>query len=401
MNAFLAARMGAVRPSATIAIATRAQRMRSAGIDVIGLAQGEPDFDTPAHVVEAAARAARAGQTRYTAVDGTPDLKRAIAAHIARTHGVSYDAASISVGTGAKQVIFNALLATLDAGDEVIVPAPYWVSYPDMVRLCGGEPRIVECDAEAGFKLSAQRLEAAIGPRTKWLILNSPSNPTGVAYTASELAALAAVLHRHPRVHVLSDDIYSALRYDGSAHATMAQVDDAMRARTLFVDGVSKAYCMTGWRIGWGAGPAWLIEAIATIQSQSTSNPSAIGQAAAVAALDGPTGFIAEHNAVFRERRDWIVDLLQGTPGLACARPDGAFYVFPSCRGLAGRVTPAGLPLRDDLDVAGWLLDEARVAVVPGSAFGAPGHFRISYAVASAVLQEAGRRIRDAAGRLA
>ncbi len=400
MDDFLADRMGAIRPSPTIAIATRAQRMRAAGIDVIGLAQGEPDFDTPLHVVEAAARAGRAGQTRYTAVDGTPDLKRAIAANALRRYGVGYAIDAISVGTGAKQVIFNTLLATLNPGDEVIVPAPYWVSYPDMVRLCGGEPRIVPCGADAGFKLSPQALDAAIGARTKWLILNSPSNPTGVAYTRDELAALADVLRGHPQVHVISDDIYAALRYDGSSHATIAQIDTAMRDRTLLIDGVSKAYCMTGWRIGWGAGPTWLIAAIATIQSQSTSNPSSISQAAALAALEGPDDFIADHNAVFRERRDWIVSLLDATPGLACARPDGAFYVFPSCTGLVGRTTPSGHRLANDLDVAAWLLDDARVAIVPGSAFGAEGHFRISYAVATDVLQEAGRRIRDAATRL-
>jgi len=391
----------AVKPSPTLAITRQAAEMRRAGVDVIGLSQGEPDFPTPDHICAAAKAAMDQGQTRYTDVDGTPELKAAIARKFARENGLVYDTAEISVGTGGKQVIYNALLATLDAGDEVIIPAPYWVSYPDMARLAGGTPVEVACPEADGFKLTARRLRDAITPRTKWLILNSPSNPTGAGYSADELRELGAELLAHPHVHVLTDDMYEHLCYDGWKFSTIAAEVPALRERTLTVNGVSKAYSMTGWRIGYAGGPRELIRAMATLQSQSASNPCSIAQAAAVAALDGPLEFLGPRNDTFRARRDLCLDAFNGIDGLSCRKPEGAFYLFPSCAGLIGRRTPQGEVLRNDADVGRYLLASARVAVVPGSAFGCEGYFRISFATSTERLEQACERIRGACGQLA
>ncbi len=385
-----------IKPSPTIAVTDLARKLAAEGRDIIGLGAGEPDFDTPEHIKEAAIAAIRAGKTKYTNVDGTPELKAAIARKFARENGLHYTPRQISVGAGGKQVLYNAFMATLDPGDEVIVPAPYWVSYPDMVLLAGGTPVFVPCPENNGFKLRPEDLEAAIGPRTKWVILCSPSNPTGAAYTREELAALADVLVRHPQVWVMSDDIYEHLVYDGFTFHTIAQVEPRLYERTLTVNGVSKAYCMTGWRIGYAGGPVPLIEAMAKIQSQSTSNPCSISQAAAVAALDGDQSFIAKHNAIFQERRDLVVRELNRAPGLHCARPQGAFYVYPSCAGVIGKRTPQGAVLESSEDFARYLLESVGVAVVHGSAFGLDPYFRISYATATAVLEEACARIRRA-----
>ena len=382
-----------IKPSPTIAVTSLARERRRQGRDIIGLGAGEPDFDTPDHIKEAAIAAIRRGETKYTAVDGTPELKAAIAEKFRRENGLEFAPEEISVGAGGKQVIYNALLATVGPGDEVVIPAPYWVSYPDMVLLAGGEPRIVPCPAECGFKLTPEALEAAITPRTRWLILNSPSNPTGAAYSAEELAALAEVLRRHPHVWVLSDDIYEHLVYDGFRFATLLQVAPDLRGRTLTVNGVSKAYAMTGWRIGYGAGPRELIRAMATLQSQSTTNPCSISQAAAVAALTGPQDFLAEWRERFRERRDLVVTMLGRAPGLSCPRPQGAFYVYPGCAGVIGRRTPSGREIRTSEDFVKYLLEEHGVAVVHGAAFGLDPHFRISYATAIDQLEEACRRI--------
>ncbi len=382
-----------IKPSPTIAVTSLARELRRQGRDIIGLGAGEPDFDTPDHIKEAAIAAIRRGETKYTAVDGTPELKAAIAEKFRRENGLEFAPEEISVGAGGKQVIYNALLATVGPGDEVVIPAPYWVSYPDMVLLAGGEPRIVPCPAERGFKLTPEALEAAITRRTRWLILNSPSNPTGAAYRAEELAALAEVLRRHPHVWVLSDDIYEHLVYDGFRFATLLQVAPDLRERTLTVNGVSKAYAMTGWRIGYGAGPRELIRAMATLQSQSTTNPCSISQAAAVAALTGPQDFLAEWRERFRERRDLVVAMLSRAPGLSCPRPQGAFYVYPGCAGVIGRRTPSGRELRTSEDFVKYLLEEHGVAVVHGAAFGLDPHFRISYATAIDQLEEACRRI--------
>ncbi len=382
-----------IKPSPTIFVTSLARELRRQGRDIIGLGAGEPDFDTPDHIKEAAIAAIRRGETKYTAVDGTPELKAAIAEKFRRENGLEFAPEEISVGAGGKQVIYNALLATVGPGDEVVIPAPYWVSYPDMVLLAGGEPRIVPCPAERGFKLTPEALEAAITPRTRWLILNSPSNPTGAAYRAEELAALAEVLRRHPHVWVLSDDIYEHLVYDGFRFATLLQVAPDLRERTLTVNGVSKAYAMTGWRIGYGAGPRELIRAMATLQSQSTTNPCSISQAAAVAALTGPQDFLAEWRERFRERRDLVVAMLSCAPGLSCPKPQGAFYVYPGCASVIGRRTPSGRELRTSEDFVKYLLEEHGVAVVHGAAFGLDPHFRISYATAIDQLEEACRRI--------
>jgi aspartate aminotransferase len=390
----------AVKPSPTLAITKLAADMRRSGVDVIGLSQGEPDFPTPEHVSAAAKAAIDQGLTKYTDVDGTPELKAAIVRKFERDNGLAYAPSEISVGTGGKQVIFNALLATLNPGDEVIIPAPYWVSYPDMVRLAGGTPVEVSCPETQGFKITAAQLRAAITPRTKWLVLNSPSNPTGAGYSADELRALGAELLAHPHVHVLTDDMYEHLRYDGWAFSTIAAEVPALRDRTLTVNGVSKAYAMTGWRIGYAGGPKALIAAMATIQSQSTSNPCSIAQAAALAALDGPMDFLAARNEVFRQRRDLCLNAFNATPGLSCRRPEGAFYLFPSCVDLLGRKTPAGDTLVNDSDVSRYLLTQARVAVVPGSAFGQEGYFRISFATATERLEQACERIRQACAQL-
>ena len=398
--AFLADRLGRIKPSATIAVTQKARELKAAGKDVIGLGAGEPDFDTPDNIKEAAIRAIRAGDTKYTAVDGTPALKAAIVAKLQRENGLAYTPDQVVVGTGGKQVLYNALMATLNPGDQVVVPAPYWVSYPEMVALAEGEPVAVDCPANNGFKLMAGDLEKAITPRTKWLILNSPSNPTGAAYTAGELRALAEVLRRHPQVHVLTDDMYEHLVYDGFKFATMAEVAPDLYDRTLTMNGVSKAYCMTGWRIGYGAGPKALVKAMTTIQSQSTSNPSSISQAAAVEALNGPQDFIQRNNEHFKARRDLVVAELNKAPGLHCHRPEGAFYVYPSCAGTLGRKTPGGKVIGSDEDFVTYLLEDAGVAVVQGSAFGLAPYFRISYATSTEVLQEACRRIRAACEKL-
>ena len=397
----LAARMGAVQPSPTIAITRLANEMRRAGRDVIGLSQGEPDFDTPEHIRQAAARAIEAGQTRYTDVDGTPELKAAIVAKFARENGLSYDASQISVGTGGKQVLYNALFATLDEGDEVIIPAPYWVSYPDMVRLAGGVPVTVACPEEDDFLLTAEALRAAITPRTRWLILNSPSNPTGAGYTAAALRALADVLLDFPQVMIMTDDMYEHIRYDGFDFATIAAVEPRLAERTLTCNGVSKAYAMTGWRIGYAGGPAALIKAMATLQSQSTTNPSSVSQAAAVAALTGPLDFLAERNAVFQTRRDLCLAAFNAIDGLSCRKPDGAFYLFPSCAGMIGRKRPDGQVIATDADFATWLLEDGGVAVVPGSAFGLAPYFRISFATSTERIEEACRRIAASCAKLA
>lgn len=392
--AFISDRLARIKPSPTIAMTTRAADLRAQGRDIISLSAGEPDFDTPENVRDAAKAAIDAGHTRYTAVDGTPSLKRAIADKFARENGLDYAPAQITVGTGGKQILYNALMATLDDRDEVIVPAPYWVSYPDMVLLAGGTPVVVECDQASGFRLTPDALEAAITPRTKWLILNSPSNPSGAGYDRAQMAALCDVLLRHPQVWVLADDIYEHLVFDGFAFCTPAQVEPRLKDRVLTMNGVSKSYAMTGWRIGYGAGPEALIKAMAKLQSQSTSNPCSISQYAAEAALTGPQDYITDSRAVFQRRRDLVVAGLNACPGLDCPVPQGAFYVYPSIAGLIGLTSAGGTPIDSDEAFANALLDETGVAVVFGAAFGLSPHFRISYATSDAVLQDAMARIR-------
>jgi aspartate aminotransferase len=398
--AFLAETMRRVKPSPTIAVTSKARELKAAGRDVIGLGAGEPDFDTPENIREAAKRAIDAGHTRYTAVDGIPELKAAIARKFKRENGLDYKANQISVGTGGKQVIYNALVVTIDPGDEVIVPAPFWVSYPDMVLLAGGTPVEVPTRFERAFKLEPEALDRAITPRTKWVILNSPSNPTGVAYTRAEIEALTDVLLKHPQVWVLTDDIYEHLVYDDFTFTTPAQVEPKLYDRTLTVNGVSKTYCMTGWRIGYAGGPALLIEAMGTLQSQSTSNPCSIAQWAAVEALNGPQDFIAQNVRKFRERRDLVVSMLNQAKGISCPKPEGAFYVYPSCAGTMGRKAPSGKHLESDEDFVTELLEAEGVAVVQGSAFGAGPAFRISYAARTPDLEEACRRIQRFCGNL-
>ncbi len=397
---FLSAALDRVKPSATIAVTDKARQLKAAGRNVIGLGAGEPDFDTPANIKLAAIHAIEAGKTKYTAVDGIPELKEAIIAKFQRENGLTYAANQISVGTGGKQVLYNALMATLNPGDEVIIPAPYWVSYPEMVALAGGESVPVVCTAEFGFKLQPAALEQAITPKTKWLILNSPSNPTGAAYTRAELKALTDVLLRHPQVWVLTDDMYEHLVYDNFDFTTPAQVEPKLFDRTLTVNGVSKAYCMTGWRIGYAGGPRALIAAMATIQSQSTSNPCSIAQWAAVEALNGPQEFIPENNKVFKERRDLVVSMLNQAAGIQCPRPEGAFYVYPSCAGTIGKTAPSGKTLATDEDFVTELLEAEGVAVVQGSAFGLGPAFRISYATRTSDLEDACKRIQRFCGNL-
>jgi aspartate aminotransferase len=389
----IARRLAAIKPSPTIAVTNLARELKAAGRDVIGLGAGEPDFDTPDHVKEAAVAAIWAGQTKYTAVDGTPELKAAVAAKFKRENGLDYRQDEISVGTGGKQIIYNALMATLDPGDEVVIPAPYWVSYPDMVLLAGGTPVFVGCPDQTGFKLLPEDLDAVIGPRTKWLILNSPNNPTGAAYTESELRALTDVLMRHPQVWLLTDDIYEHLVYDGFRFVTPLAVEPGLRSRCLTMNGVAKAYAMTGWRIGYAGAPAELIKAMAKVQSQSTSNPCSISQAATVAALNGPMDFLPGWVATFKQRRDLVVDLLNQAPGMRCHRPEGAFYVYPSCAGAIGRRTPAGEVLADSEAFVRYLLEGEGVAVVQGAAFGMDPYLRISYATSTELLEDACRRI--------
>ncbi len=391
----LSTTLARVKPSPTIAVSTLAAELKAAGRDVIALGAGEPDFGTPDHIRAAAKAAIDAGRTRYTAPDGMAELKAAIREKFARDNGLDYAPDEISVGTGGKQILYNALMATLDPGDEVIVPAPYWVSYPDMVRLAGGRPVVVETGVETGFRMIPEQLEAAITPRTRWLIFNSPSNPTGAGYTRDQLAALTEVLLRHPQVWVLSDDIYEHLVFGGFEFCTPAQVEPGLKARTLTCNGVSKAYAMTGWRIGYAGGPGELIAAMRKIQSQSTSNPCTISQWAALAALDGPQDFLADNARLFQRRRDLVVEMLDAVPGIDCPTPDGAFYVYPSIAGLIGRTSPAGRRIDSDEAFATALLEETGVAVVFGAAFGLSPAFRVSYASSQALLQEACARIRD------
>ena len=389
----LADSLSRIKPSPTIAVTNLARELKAQGRDIIGLGAGEPDFDTPDHIKEAAIAAIQSGDTKYTAVDGTPQLKAAIVDKFRRDNELDYKASQINVGTGGKQVLYNAFVATLNPGDEVIIPAPYWVSYPDMALLAGGEPVSVACPAQSGFKLQPEDLEKAISPKSKWLILNSPSNPTGSAYTPDEYRAIGDVLAKHPHVHVLTDDMYEHLVYDGFEFSTIAQVVPELYERTLTVNGVSKAYAMTGWRIGYAGGPEPLIKAMAKVQSQSTSNPTSISQAAAVAALNGDHGFLAERNKVFAERRNLIAGLLNQAPGLRCAIPEGAFYVYPSCAGVIGKKTPDGKVISSSEDFARYILEGVGVAVVHGSAFGLDPYFRISYATSTDALTDAGNRI--------
>ena len=391
--AFLADSLARIKPSATIAVTNKARELKAAGRDVIGLGAGEPDFDTPENIKEAAIRAIREGKTKYTAVDGIPELKAAIIDKFKRENRLTYKANQITVGTGGKQVLYNALMATLNPGDEVIIPAPYWVSYPEMVALGGGTPVEIVGPQAAGYKISPASLEAAITPKTKWLILNSPSNPTGAGYTRAELKALAEVLLRHPQVWVMTDDMYEHLVFDGFEFATIAEVEPALFDRTLTVNGVSKAYAMTGWRIGYAGGPVELIKAIGTIQSQSTSNPSSISQWAAVEALNGTQDYIPRNAEIFRKRRDLVVSMLNQAKGIVCPNPEGAFYVFPSCAGTIGKTSAAGATIADDEAFVTALLEEEGVAVVQGSAFGLAPHFRISYATSETAREEACSRI--------
>ena len=397
---FISDALNRIQPSATIAISNKAMALKAEGKDVIGLAAGEPDFDTPDNIKQAAIAAILEGKTKYTPVDGIPELKKAICAKFKRENGLSYAPSQISVGTGGKQVLFNALMATVNPGDEVIIPAPYWVSYPDIVMLAGGTPVFVGCTIEHGFKLQPADLERAIGPRTKWLILNSPSNPSGAAYSRAELKAVTDVLMRHPHVWLLTDDMYEHLVYGDFEFTTAVQVEPGLYDRTLTMNGVSKSYCMTGWRIGYGAGPEVLIKAMSKLQSQSTSNPSSIAQWAAVEALNGPQDFIAANNRVFMERRDLVVSMLNQAKGLSCPAPEGAFYVYPSCKDTIGKTAPSGNVIRTDEDFVTELLAAEGVAAVHGAAFGMSPFFRVSYATGTDVLEDACRRIQRFCGTL-
>ena len=379
-----------IKPSPTIAVTSKAREMRAAGKDVIGLGAGEPDFDTPDNIKDAAIEAIKRGETKYTAVDGTPKLKKAIQGKFTRENNLSYELDQISVGTGGKQVLYNVFMATLNPGDEVIIPAPYWVSYPDMVLLAGGKPKIVKCSEKNEFKITPDELKKAIGKKTKWLIINSPSNPTGSCYTKKEIEELSKVLEDNKNVFILSDDIYEHITYDDFKFFTIAQIK-ALKDRTLTMNGVSKSYSMTGWRIGYGAGPKDIIKAVAKIQSQSTTNPSSISQAAAVEALNGTQDFIKTRSDSFKERRDYVVDTLNIINGLSCLKPSGAFYVFPNCKKLLGKKTK----LKTDKEFVEKLLEKAEVAVVQGSAFGLDGYFRISYATSMDNLKKALDRIKS------
>ena len=394
MSSFLAESLSRVKPSATMAVTDMARQLRAAGRDVIGLGAGEPDFDTPENIKQAAIDAIARGETKYTAVTGIDELKQAICDKFKRDNNLDYDAAQVSVAPGGKPVIYDAMMATLNPGDEVVIPAPYWVSYPDIVNLAGGEPVAVETRAEDGFKLQPEDLEAAITPKTKWFIFNSPSNPSGAAYSETELKKLTDVLLRHPHVWILTDDMYEHLIYDNFVFATPAQVEPQLYERTVTMNGVSKAYCMTGWRIGYCAGPQELIKAMTKIQSQSTSNPTSISQWAAVEALNGPQDFIAEHNTHFKRRRDMVVKLLNEAEGIACIKPEGAFYVYPSCAGCIGKTAADGTVIDSDEAFAKALLEAEGVAVVHGAAFGLSPFFRISYATSDKNLTEACARIK-------
>ncbi len=378
-----------IKPSPTIAVTSKAREMRAAGKDVIGLGAGEPDFDTPDNIKEAAIEAIRKGDTKYTAVDGTPALKKAIQAKFSRENDLSYGLDQISVGTGGKQVLYNAFMATINKGDEVIIPAPYWVSYPDIVLLAGGKPKIIKCDEKNNFKLTPEKLSKAVSKKTKWIIINSPSNPTGSGYTKDEIIALSKILIKYKNLYILSDDIYEHITYDGFEFFTIAQIEK-LKSRTLTMNGVSKSYSMTGWRIGYAAGPKEIIKAMAKIQSQSTSNPTSISQAAAVEALNGTQDFILERSNSFKERRNFVVDSLNNIKGISCLSPEGAFYVFPNCKKLLNKKTK----LKTDKEFVEKLLEKAEVAVVQGSAFGLDGYFRISYATSMDNLKKAMDRIK-------
>lgn len=397
---FIASRLSRIKPSPTIAVTTKTRELISAGRNVIGLSAGEPDFDTPKHIKEAARMAMERGETRYTAVPGTLELRRAIVNKLKRDNDLDYSVNQISVGCGGKQNIYNALMATLNKGDEVIIPAPYWVSYPDITLLAEGTPIFVDCPLEANFKLTPGDLEAAITPKTKWLILNSPANPTGVVYTYEEMKSLTQVLLRHEHVWVMSDDIYEFLVFDNLKFVTPAQVEPALIGRTLTLNGLSKAYCMTGWRVGYAAGPDEIIKAMNSIQSQSTTHTSSISQAAAVAALTGPHDFISKQNKIFSERRDLVVSMLNEATGLSCLKPQGAFYVYPYCKELIGKRSPKGEMLKTDEDVVSYFLESADVAAVHGTAFGLSPFFRISYATSTELLIKACTRIQRACAAL-
>ncbi len=396
----LATRLKRIKPSATLAVTAKAKELKDAGRDVISLGAGEPDFNTPDFICNAAKQAMDEGQTKYTNVDGTPQLKDAIIGKFKRDNKLTYTRDQVIVGTGGKQVLYNALMATLNPGDEVIIPAPYWVSYPDMVLLAEGEPVIVDCPASTGFKMTAAQLEAAITPKTKWVILNSPSNPTGAGYSHADMKALTDVLLKHPHVYVMTDDMYEHLVYDDFKFCTPAEVEPKLFDRTLTVNGVSKSYSMTGWRIGYAGGPKDIIKAMGVIQGQSTSNPSSISQAAATAALNGDQAFMTPWVQAFKSRRDLVVSMLNQSKGLKCPTPEGAFYVYPSCEGVLGRKTPQGKVIANDEDFVSYLLETEGVACVHGAAFGLSPHFRISYATSESVLEEACRRIQKACAAL-
>lgn len=397
---FLATNLQNIKPSPTIAVSMKAAELKSQGKNIISLSMGEPDFDTPDNIKSAAIEAIKKGDTKYTAVDGTPAVKKAIISKFKKENNLEYKTSEIIVSTGAKQVIYNAFVATINPGDEVLIQAPYWVSYPDMVILAGGNPVIIESSAENNFKITEESLEKKITSKTKWLILNSPSNPTGSCYSKEELQKIAKILLKYPNIHILSDDIYEHLIFDNLKFATIAEVEPLLKPRTLVVNGVSKAYAMTGWRIGYGAGDEKLIKAMSMIQSQSTSATTSIGQAATVEALNGPQDYIATGKEVFQKRRDMVVKMLNEIDGINCNTPNGAFYVFPSCKKILGRKTPEGKIINNDNDFSSYLLEDALVAVVPGIAFGAEGFFRISYAANEDFLKDAMNRIKISCDKL-
>ena len=397
---FLAHRLASIKPSPTLALTQKAAELRASGKDILSLTAGEPDFDTPSWVCEAATKAMAAGQTKYTAVAGTPELRQAIVTKFSRDNHVDYTPNEIIVGTGGKQIIFNAILATVNKGDEVIIPDPYWVSYPDIVEIAEGTPIFLPCPQSQGFKVTPEQLENAITPKTKWFILNSPSNPTGAMYSYDELWQLAQVLRRHPHVLIMSDDIYEHITFDGNQFHALVDVEKELKDRTLMVNGVSKSYSMTGWRIGYAAGPLWLIKAMSILQSQSTSNACSIAQAGALAALEGPQDFLKKWVQEFQDRRDLVVAALNDIEGLQCLVPHGTFYAYPSCVDYMGATTPHGDHIENDDDFCTYLLDEAGVAAVPGSAFGRSPHFRISYATDRNTLKKSLERIKAALGKL-
>jgi len=389
----IARRISAIKPSPTMAVTAKAAELKASGVDVIGLGAGEPDFDTPNHVKEAGKVAIDIGKTKYTPANGTLELRQAVVDKFKRENNLDYDLSQVHIGVGGKQVLFNAILATVNDGDEVLIPAPYWVSYPDMVLIAGGKPVFIECSESEKFKITPEKLETAITDKTKWLILNSPSNPTGVAYTAEDLEAIAGVLLKYPHVWIMTDDMYEHLVYDDFDFRTIAQVENKLKGRTLTVNGVSKAFAMTGWRMGYACGPTILIRAMNNIQSQSASHTSSITQAACVTALNGRMDFLKERNAVYKERRDLVVEMLNQSEGITCLVPEGAFYVYPSVKGCLGKTTPAGTKLETDADFVSALLEEEAVAAVQGAAFGLSPHFRISYATSTDALRDACSRI--------